>query len=110
MYSKKELQPLFLFGAAAVGFAGGVAKELVQAKKAGDVAQGIAAVGIATKTVQETTRPFSYFGHEDSRAWNAMAQVSRGGGIFAKTAAATVAGSLAGEYVGAHIRSANNSK
>lgn len=105
MYSKKSMQPIFYLGAATVGFFGGFVKEISEHKKTIDVLQGVAAVGIATKTVQQTTRAFTYLGHEDSHVWNSMAQISRGKGIFAATAAATMAGSLVGESVGRFVRS-----
>lgn len=105
MYSKQSMRPMFYLGAATVGFFGGFVKELSEHKKTMGALQGVAAVGIATKTVQQTTRAFTYFGHEDSHIWNSVAQISRGKGIFAATAVATMAGSLAGESIGRFVKS-----
>lgn len=105
MYGKQSTRPLFYLGAATFGFFGGFIKEVTNQKKTMDVVQGVGALGIATKAVQQTTHACTYLGHEDSLLWNTMAQVSRGRGVFAATAVATVAGSLAGEHIGRVVTS-----
>lgn len=104
MIIDKSIRPVFYLGAATVGFFGGFIKGMSGNHKTMVPIESAVAIGIATQAVRQTTRPFSYFGHEDSRLWNSMAQISRGSGIFAATAAATVAGSVVGESVGRHVR------
>lgn len=95
----KEIRPVLYFGAATAGFFAGVCKSYMQNQPVVTAAETIAATHIAAYNVRKTTRPFSYFGYEGSRVAHAMTLVSRGGGIFARTAAVTWLGERVGEQV-----------
>lgn len=106
--SGKSQLPYFA-ASAALGFFSGMAKSLTghnqTIDKAVDTVQGMGAGGIATRTVQDTTKSFTYLEFEYSTPGRAkfgrvLAQVDRGRGVFAKTAAVTLASSKVGEMVG----------